>query len=452
LTADEVARRALGTNADLRTREAERLAAEAGARQALAEYLPRLSGVARYTRLSSVEAPALGNVLLAPNLAPGAVPAGTGTDAFVVTPFSFPVFRNQWLAQATLQLPLSDYLTRIPETHAAASQNVRAAELTARATRRKVSALARLAFYQWGRARLQSDVALQAVTQARSHLSEVTRFKEVGAASEADILRVTSQLAAAELLLTRTQSLRDLNEQQVRTWIQDHSSKPLEIGEDLSALPSEAAPASAPDLQSLWEEARARRLERQALDASAGSLHGRARVARAAGLPHLVAVGNLTSSNPNPRVVPQQDKLATTWDASLQLVWTPTDLLATEAARAEAEARAQALEGARDALDDALRIEVAEAALALTEARTAVTTAARGLAAAEESYRVRHLLFQNGRATNVEQSDAETDLTRARFEVVNATIDVRTAAVRFAHALGRDDSADGAAAPQGHGT
>jgi outer membrane protein TolC len=47
-------------------------------------------------------------------------------------------------------------------------------------------------------------------------------------------------------------------------------------------------------------------------------------------------------------------------------------------------------------------------------------------------------LFQNGRASNVELTDAETDLTSSRFSVVDAQIDLRIAAIRLAHATGRD--------------
>ena len=62
---------------------------------------------------------------------------------------------------------------------------------------------------------------------------------------------------------------------------------------------------------------------------------------------------------------------------------------------------------------------------------------ARGLAAAQESYRARRLLYQNGRATTVELLDAETDLTRARLDALGARIDERVASVRLAYALGQ---------------
>jgi len=74
----------------------------------------------------------------------------------------------------------------------------------------------------------------------------------------------------------------------------------------------------------------------------------------------------------------------------------------------------------------------------LREARTAIESSARGLSAAEESYRVRRSLFQNGRSTSVELTDAETDLTRSRLESINARVDLQVARVRLEHALGRD--------------
>jgi len=79
-----------------------------------------------------------------------------------------------------------------------------------------------------------------------------------------------------------------------------------------------------------------------------------------------------------------------------------------------------------------------QAVNAVGEARAALVSTAQGLVAAEESYRVRRSLFQNGRATSVELTDAETDLTRARLEAINARVDLRIALVRREHATGRD--------------
>lgn len=108
---------------------------------------------------------------------------------------------------------------------------------------------------------------------------------------------------------------------------------------------------------------------------------------------------------------------------------------ASAGARSEAaEARARAAEERERELVDAIRLEVLAADQDVREAAVARETSARGLAAAEESYRARRLLYPNGRATTVELLDAETDLTRARLDALGAAIDARVAAVRLAYA------------------
>jgi outer membrane protein TolC len=51
---------------------------------------------------------------------------------------------------------------------------------------------------------------------------------------------------------------------------------------------------------------------------------------------------------------------------------------------------------------------------------------------------VRRALFQNGRATSVELTDAETERSRAQLEAISARVDRRIAEARLTHALGRD--------------
>jgi outer membrane protein TolC len=440
LTADEVARRAQASSFDVAARAAERAAAEASVAQAAAAFVPRLSGTGRYTRLSDLTPPTLGTLVLAPN----DTPAGSAPDParLMAVPFSFPIIKNQVAAQATLQVPLSDYLLRLPEAHAAASGSARAAALAEGAARLRVGSDARVAYWAWVRARLEAGVAEQAVAQARGHLGDARSAASAGAASPADVLRVESQVAQAELLLTRARALTVVSEQQLRTIMHDDSGRSYEVGEDASGGGAGQGGADATvagrDSDALRAEAARRRLEVRSLDESARAAREQARVARAAGLPRLDAVGNAIYANPNPRVVPQDATFRGTWDATIQLAWAPTDMFGTEAARRGALARAAQIEAERAAVLDGIGLEVTQAVQAVVEARAAGETARRGLAAAEESYRVRRMLFQNGRATSVELTDAETELTRARLDVVGADIDLRVASARLRHAVGRD--------------
>jgi outer membrane protein TolC len=137
-------------------------------------------------------------------------------------------------------------------------------------------------------------------------------------------------------------------------------------------------------------------------------------------------------------VFPPQDEFKSSWDVSAQLSWAVGDIPGALASRRATEARASQLDAQARALADQIEVEVTRGLLDVAQADLAVSTTARGLESAEESYRVRRLLFQNGRATSTELLDAETDLTRTRLEALDARIDARVARVRLSYVLGDD--------------
>ncbi len=226
-----------------------------------------------------------------------------------------------------------------------------------------------------------------------------------------------------------------MTEEQLRTAMHDPSQQPYAIGEDLRA---ELAPLPGTEnFQALRAEALDRRLEVRALDETAWSLKEQAKAARASYYPKLDAVGNITAAKPHPRYFTDLN-YHTSWDAGLQLSWSPNDAFTAKGAAGEPEARSAQTEKQRAALADGLRIEVVQAYQAMRTAEVAVGTTKRGLTAAEEGYRVRRELFRNGRATSVELTDSEVELFRASLESVNARADLREARARLLHATGRD--------------
>jgi outer membrane protein len=436
LTADEVAQRAAVTSHEVAARGEEAAAAASGIDQANAAFVPRLSGVARYTRLSSIDQASLGTLLAAPEGTPTLVPAGTQLYA---VPLSFPVILDQYTAQGTLQLPLSDYFLRLPKLREAAGKNARATALMEQATRLRVATDARIAYYAWARARLQADVADRAVAQARAHLKDAETAHASGVSSKADVLRVASQVASAELVAARAGSMVAVSERRLRTLMHDQSDRRFDIGEDLRGVPAGPEPGLLKQPQKrLVEQAVERRFEPRALRETSAGVQAQATAIRVAALPRLDAVGNATYAQPNGRYFPQKEEFRGTWDASLQLSWAPTDLFGAEAGRSATLARARQIEEERNTLIDGITLEVVQGLESLRESETAMTTSARGLDAAEESYRVRRALYQNGRATSVELTDAETERSRAQLEAIGAQIDRRIAVARLRHALGND--------------
>jgi outer membrane protein TolC len=411
LTADQVAARARDTSLDAAASHEAIRAAEAKLDQAEVAYYPRLTLTGSYTRLSPVSF----------TLFPGTPPYEAPTD--------------QWTGVANLRVPLTDYVFRLSQSYAAASRSKRAEELNEKAARLKAAADARSLYYTWLRARAQVIVAERSLDQARAHLTDAQHAFDVGTASKADVLRVESQVASAELVLERAKDLVTVTEEQLRTAMHDPSVQPYAIGEDLRA---EIAPlAASENLQALRAEALDRRLEVRALDETAWSLKEQAKAARAGYYPRLDAVGNITYAKPHQRYFLDRDWHGT-WDAGLQLTWSPNDAFTAKGVAAEPEAKSAQIEKQRAALADGLRIEVVQAYQAVREAEVAVGTTKRGLVAAEEGYRVRHELFRNGRATSVELTDSELELFRASLDSVNARADLRSARARLQHAAGRD--------------
>lgn len=422
LTADEVAEKATATSFEVKAKKEATRAAEAQLNQAIVGFYPRLALTGRYVRLSKVEYP---------DLIPPQFASMMGDSTL-----SFEVPLDQWSAQAQVQIPISDYVLRISRSYAAASKSVRAANLDERAQKLKTALDGRLAYYDWLRARGGAQVAEQTLQQAKGHLVDVNHAFEVGAASKADVLRVEAQVAQAEMLVERSRNFAKITEDRLRVIMHDTSGRPYGVGENLEdEVPSVA---SVEDLEALREEAMSKRLEVKMIEENVSAIREQAKVAKAGIWPRLDAFANATYANPNQRIIPPVEEWRFTWEAGLQLSWSPNEAFASGSAGSSVSAQAAQLEAQRSALLDGIQMEVLQSAQAVHEAEVAITTTARGLAAAEESYRVRRELFRNGRATSMELTDAEMELFRARLEALNARVDLRTANARLSHALGRD--------------
>lgn len=434
LTADEVARRAVNSSYQIAAKKRAVESAQASVAQAHAGYWPTLNLTARYTRLSDVDNPQLG-VLAAP--ADQSLEGGELiTGPLVAAPLSFPIILNQYVLQAQLNVPLSDYLLRTSKAVKGAHRSKNASELDERATKLSVARDARVAYYQWIRAQGLAFVGAQSVEQAKGHLSDANNAFQAGLVSKADVLRAQSGLKSAELFQERSNSTVQLATTRLRVLMKDDSGQPYEVGENILA-PLPPLPGTVSEDAAL-REASNQRLELKTLAESEQALREQASVVRAGNYPRLDAQGTAQYANPNQRIFPQEDKFRGTWDASLVLSWTPTAIFGASAGGRALDARAAELVAQRQALLDGLRLEVSQALSAERDAQFAVTVTQQALAAADEGYRVRRELFRSGRATLVEVTDSETELTRARLELVNAHVDLRIAQVELAHVLGRD--------------
>lgn len=457
LTPDQVGAAAARTSYSVRAKRAELDAAAARVDQAFVAYFPRVSVTATYTRLSPTASELGGPGALLFSQAEGDVgpckdiPTRTcvfrdltdntdrGTPVIATSSaLSFDTPLNSYSVVASLGVPISDYVLRLSQAHASARGAERARRLEADAEALTKSADAKIAYFNWVRARGQVVVTLEAIAQAKAHVSDAKKALEVGVGSPADVVRLEAQVASAEQVEAEARALVAVAEEQLRLAIHAPAEQSLTIGTDVLAV---SATPPTETLGALQDRAVRRRLELRALDETQGSLRDAERVSRAGYYPRLDGFADVTIANPNQRVFPQQDQWDATWDLGLRLSWVLNDSFTASGAAAESRARTRAVTEQKAALADAVRLEVASAYADVRKAAATIEASDRGLVAALESQRVSGEQLRVGRATAVQMVDAETEVTRARLRRLDARIGLAIARTRLAHAVG-DDVAD----------
>lgn len=446
LTADVVARRTEAASSTVRAKQAEVEAARAKVEATAFQFVPKLTVKATYTRLSPVAANlggALVGALHAGPLGMGPCPGPGGATCVLdsqgtpvgAAAFELKTFEDNYNLNATLGIPLSDYLLRLSHATASSSAGKHAAELALQAERLKVKTDARVLYYGWLRARGQVAVAHKSLEQVRARLKDAQAAYTLGAISKADLLRLEALVASTEVVVKQAESYQALSVQQLALTMGDPSGHEYRVGEDLMA------PVSSPvtgTLPSLVAEAHANRLELRALAETSRALRRGASATSAGALPRLDAFAGADYGNPNQRYFPPQREWNLTWQLGLAASWTVGDVFIERAQAAELEANARSVDAQRQAARDGIQQEVTAMYLDRDRAEAALEATGRAVKAAEEAYRVATDLYRVGRATTTDMIDAESELLVARLKRLDAQIDLKVASARLRHAVGRD--------------
>jgi outer membrane protein TolC len=432
LTPEAVAKTVSQTKHSVRAKQADLQAASAKVDQAFVAYFPKVTVGASYTYLSPVVLNFAGALALAPGT-PAAIVTAFQQEFKYVAPIALPV--NNYSLTAGINVPVSDYVLRLAQNHAAATHNERSARLAAEAEALQAGADAKIAYFNWVRAKGAIVVSQEAIDQATAHMEDAKKSFAVGLASKADVLRVDAQVAAAQQALAESMAFASVAEEQLRILLGAPPGKPLDIGSDVM---NEPAMPPAETMAVLQDQAMGRRLEIRSLGEAISSLRQVESVTKAGYAPRIDAFADATYANPNQRIFPSTNAWNGTWDAGVRLSWTLNDTFTTIGAAAEAKARTASAIEQRAALEDGLRTEVASAYADAFKAPATIAAADRGMVAAEESLRVRRELFRNGKATSTELLDAEGELTQARLRRLDAHIGLLVARARLDHAIGRD--------------
>lgn len=458
LTADQAAARAVSTSPDLAARRAEIDLAQASQDRTLSRFLPRVTLSARATYTNAIDFNFGGGALSVGALNPGALvvgacPDGSGNNcvvdsagdpvaAFEQQPFNIP--RSNFSLVADASVPLSDYLLSLPAAQHASRSDLHAAELRRDGSRDDVSLQARVAFYNWLRARAQLAVAQQTLASALSRLADAKVGLANGTLARPDVLQFESLEASSRIAVVNARSGLEQARVNLAT-IMGTGDTHFAVGEDVRAP---LADGEAMSLEKLEQHARTHRPEILALDESARSARESAKGAAAALYPRLDGIANITDANPNPQFFPPERAWNTSWYIGLNLSWGLDRFFEARAQKNELEANARRFDAQRAGLVRSVTLQVSSAWQAWRRAANAAVLGQKDLEAAEAAYSQRVALYQEGEATTSEVLDAEVQRFNATLRVIDARIDARIARARLARAAATDRAILGPPAPE----
>jgi len=419
LTAQDAGRRAAQTSVQASVEREKVLSAKNERSKVIWNALPKLTLSGTYTRFSPPP----------PIVFPD--PTGMGSTEIPSAPL------NAYVLSASLNVPFTEYFLRMVQALHGAGDNEDAAALTEQATRAAAAAGAKLAYYDWVRARLQRVLTEQALDQAKGQRVRVEALHSAGRAAEADLQQALAFQADAALTVSQADTLQAIAEQRLRTAVHAPAEEQLRVGENVLAPFSGAEEGRS--LDELYREAESQRLELKAFDKGSSALERLHAIEKTRLLPRLEGFGNYAYANPNPRAFPQTNHWDDYWQLGMSLTWSPSDIGTGLTGAESARSQREQLLSQRTLAVEGMRLDIASAYHALAQARVNVGTAEQGERAAVAALDARTRLEEQGLATTLELMQAQTAQVQARLNLIDAHIALRVARVQLDHALGRDE-------------
>jgi outer membrane protein len=435
LTPEWVAERAVASSFDVAGRSAALEGASAAVDEVRRSEIPTLTLLASYARLSPITLTNDNGPSVVVTTAPPG-PLYSSSPVYAAATIPYQILLDQVVLQATLNVPLSDYILTFPDRVAAATKVHETAEWDLIAARAKVAMQAQVVFYDWVLARAQVDVAEEGLQLALAHTSDANALYTAGARARADVFQAEEAEAAARVALEERKERAAVAEMRLRSLLHDRPGTTYRVGVNLTDGVT-PWPGST-DSGALEHEAFEHRAELHALEVEAAAQRLQSNVVRAAGYPRLRAYASGMEANPNPRYFPPTPEFLPTWEVGAVLSWTPTDVLATSARARGVEARGREIDAQLELLRDAIRVDVVQATEQARRAATVADMNEGRLVSSEAAYRGKRDLYQAGKVNATEVIDAGTKLTRARLDAIATMIDLRVALIRLRHATGRD--------------
>ena len=421
LSVEEAVDLGLNHSAGLKASEARLDAARSKSREVQAGRLPALKFLGSYARLSEV--PPFEVTLPFASILPPGIPR-----SFIVSPNYY----NSFMLKLSVLQPLFTGW-RLTNGAAAAGAWEEAVRQELSRDRGEVAFAVRGAYWGYYLTVEMEKAVVENVARIKAHASDIRNFAGQGLATRNDVLRAEAELANAEVAALEVENSKTI----AATLLNSLLGLPLDTEVEItSSVEPGPSPGSVFGAEDLLRRAERNRPDLKAMDLKVRAAEATTAAAKGSSYPQIYLAGNYYLANPNPRLLPSQNKFYGTWDVGLTLsfdIWNGGQA-AEQTRQAEAQL-VQAKELKRQA-EEAITLEVTQSRLAVVRTEQRVTAAGRAVASAEENLRVTQDRFKEEVATSVEVLDAEALLLQARTARAQALTDLAIARAKLQKALG----------------
>lgn len=400
----------------LRAAHAQTREASARVGEARAAYLPRVDAQAQYQRSTT-------NFLLSPMLVHTPLTKNYQAD----NQLGLGSTVNYYLFGVTASQLLYDF-GRAPALVEKAEAGVDSSHAEARAVSQTVDLNVRVAYFGALAARELVRVGEETVRNQQGHVDQIRRFVSGGQRTRFDLSSAELNLANAEFALVRARNALVLAKIRLSTALGSDGPTDYDLLEPKAWAPGmEGAPAD-----SLARRAEAGRPELARVDAQLRAQRAAGRAARAGYLPTFGAVGSVAGAKV------EGFDAGYDWYVGVGLNWNLFAGMLTTRQSQEADAGADAAMAQREVTRQAIRAEIQEQLVAISDAQQRQSVSERAVATAAERLRLAEDRLQAGAGDALDLDDAQITLANARAQSVQARYDIAIARARLARAVGEE--------------
>ncbi len=403
LSLEECTRIALTRNLSAEQARGDLRAADAGVMQSRSAFLPRITAGGSWTKPEEK------------------------IEVFQGGEFRF--YDETWSARASGSLTLFDGLGNWFNYASARDARSSARSRYTRARQDVVTETERL-FFEVRRQEALSEVQAKAVELSTEQLKKTQAMKDLGAATQADVLKAEVDDSNNQLAQLRTQRDLEIAKATLSTYLG------LDPRETLELSPEEPVLGEAMAVDAAIEQALSANASLAAARSNLSATRASVRAAKSERFPSLSL--NASTNYFNFELEDFDDEHIE-WQYGLSLDFTVFDGFLTKGSIRRAEADLLKARRAAESEERDVILAVRQAWLDLEIARRSIEVGERAVRSSEEDLRLAQERYRLGEGTILDVIDAQVNLTRSRTDLVSARFDARIAQSALRSAVGNLD-------------